>query len=59
VVRVAEAQALSGDALASVLTEVERLAGVGESQALINLLAANLPGNQLGQAPPPEITSVV
>jgi FlaA1/EpsC-like NDP-sugar epimerase len=59
VVRVEDTQPLANEALASTLAEMERLAGAGDAQALLALLAAHLPGNQLGQAPPPEITSVV
>ena len=59
VVRVEDTQPLANEALASTLAEMERLARAGDAQALLGLLAAHLPGNQLGQAPPPEITSVV
>jgi FlaA1/EpsC-like NDP-sugar epimerase len=59
VVRVEDTQPLANEALASALAALERLSTAGDSQALLNLLAAHLPGNQLGQAPPPEITSVV
>jgi FlaA1/EpsC-like NDP-sugar epimerase len=59
VVRVEDTQPLANEALASTLVEMERLALAGDAPALLALLAAHLPGNQLGQAPPPEITSVV
>ncbi|MBM3122247.1 MAG: polysaccharide biosynthesis protein [Chloroflexi bacterium] len=59
VVRVEDTQPLANEALASTLAEMDRLAREGDAQALLALLAAHLPGNQLGQAPPPEITSVV
>ncbi len=59
VVRVEDTQPLANEALASTLAEMERLARAGDAPALLALLAAHLPGNQLGQAPPPEITSVV
>ena len=59
VVRVEDTQPLANEALASTLAEMERLARAGDSPALLGLLAAHLPGHQLGQAPPPEITSVV
>jgi FlaA1/EpsC-like NDP-sugar epimerase len=59
VVRVEDTQPLTNAALASALAELERLALAGDAQALLGVLSAHLPGNQLGQAPPPEITSVV
>ncbi len=59
VVRVAEAQALSGASLGETLAEIERQVDRGDSQALVSLLSARIPGSQLGQIPPPEITSVV
>jgi FlaA1/EpsC-like NDP-sugar epimerase len=59
VVRVAEAQALSGKELSETLEELERQVERGDAQALTELLATRVPGSQLGKIPPPEITSVV
>jgi FlaA1/EpsC-like NDP-sugar epimerase len=59
VVRVAEAQALAGASLNETLAEIERHVDHGDSKALVSLLSARIPGSQLGQIPPPEITSVV
>jgi FlaA1/EpsC-like NDP-sugar epimerase len=59
VVRVAEAQALSGKELNETLAELERHAESGDTKAVTDLLAARVPGSQLGKIPPPEITSVV
>jgi FlaA1/EpsC-like NDP-sugar epimerase len=59
VVRVAEAQALSGKELGDTLAELERHVENGDTKAVADLLAACVPGSQLGKIPPPEITSIV
>ncbi len=59
VVRVAEAQALSGEELTETLAELERHVERGDAKGVTDLLAARVPGSQLGKIPPPEITSVV
>ncbi len=59
VVRVAEAQALSGRELNETLAELERHVESGAPKSLVDLLASRVPGSQLGKVPPPEITSVV
>ena len=59
VVRVAEAQALSGRELNETLAELERRVECGDTKGVTDLLAECVPGSQLGKIPPPEITSVV
>ena len=59
VVRVAEAQALSGKELDETLAELERRVERGDTKGVTDLLAECVPGSQLGKIPPPEITSVV
>jgi len=59
VVRVAEAQALSGKELDETLAELERRAERGDTKGVTDLLTERVPGSQLGKIPPPEITSVV
>ncbi|MEW6568549.1 MAG: nucleoside-diphosphate sugar epimerase/dehydratase, partial [Chloroflexota bacterium] len=59
VVRVEEEVPLEGEALQTTLHELSRLAGDGDSQALIGLLNARVPGCTVGKAPPPDLISVL
>jgi FlaA1/EpsC-like NDP-sugar epimerase len=59
VVRVAEAQALSDEELNETLAELERAVERGDTKGVTDVLAARVPGSQLGKIPPPEITSIV
>jgi FlaA1/EpsC-like NDP-sugar epimerase len=50
---------LSGEPLQATLDELLRLAREGDAQAVVGLLAERVPGNMLGQAPPPDLTWVL
>jgi FlaA1/EpsC-like NDP-sugar epimerase len=50
---------LEGDALDATIDELVRLAREGDAQAIVGLLSERVPGSLLGQAPPPDLTSVI
>jgi FlaA1/EpsC-like NDP-sugar epimerase len=59
VVRVEEELALEGDSLRAAVSELVRLAREADAEAVLGLLMEKVPGNLLGQSPPPDMTSVV
>ena len=50
---------LVGDALNAAIDELVRLAHEGDKDAILGLLNERVPGSILGQAPPPDLTSVL
>ena len=59
IVSVKEESVLAGAALQTTIDELIRLAHEGDAEAIVGLLAERVPGNQLGEAPPPDLTSVL
>ena len=58
IVNVIEEGAMQGDALAATVRELVQLAGEGDSEAILGLLRERVPANRLGEAPPPDLTSI-
>jgi FlaA1/EpsC-like NDP-sugar epimerase len=56
IVSVNETDVLEGDQLDATINEIVRLAKEGDSDAVVGLLAERVPGNRLGEAPPPDLT---
>jgi hypothetical protein len=50
---------LDGAALDVTIDELVRLAREGDARAIVGLLSERVPGSLLGQAPPPDLTSVI
>ncbi len=50
---------LVGEALDAAIDELVRLAHEGDKEAILGLLNERVPGSILGQAPPPDLTSVL
>jgi FlaA1/EpsC-like NDP-sugar epimerase len=50
---------LQGESLAATIDELERLAREGDVAAIVGLLGERVPGNLLGQAPPPDMKAVL
>jgi len=59
IVRVEEELALEGESLQAAVSELVRLAREADAEAVLGLLTEKVPGNLLGHAPPPDMTSVV
>ena len=59
IVRVEDEIPLEGESLAATINELDRLAREGDVAAIIGLLGERVPGNLLGQAPPPDIRAVL
>jgi FlaA1/EpsC-like NDP-sugar epimerase len=59
IVSVIEEGALQGETLSATIRELIQLAGEGDSEAILGLLRERVPGNRLGEAPPPDLTSVI
>jgi FlaA1/EpsC-like NDP-sugar epimerase len=59
IVSVEEETNLSGDMLDATVGELLRLAREGDTGAILGLLSERVPGSLLGQAPPPDYTSVL
>jgi len=59
IVSVIEEGAMQGEALSATIRELIQLAGEGDSEAILGLLRERVPGNRLGEAPPPDLTSVI
>ncbi|HET7011068.1 MAG TPA: nucleoside-diphosphate sugar epimerase/dehydratase, partial [Anaerolineales bacterium] len=59
IVSVEEEITLEGDALEATVGELVRLARESDSGAILGLLSERVPGSLLGQAPPPDYTSVL
>ena len=56
IVSVNEADLLEADQLDGTIDELVRLAKEGDADAVVGLLAERMPGNRLGEAPPPDLT---
>ncbi len=50
---------LQGESLAATIDELDRLAQEGDVAAIVGLLGERVPGNLLGQAPPPDMKAVL
>ena len=50
---------LEGSELDAAIRELVQLAREGDAQTIVGLLSERVPGSLLGQAPPPDLTSVV
>lgn len=50
---------LQGESLAATIAELDRLAREGDVAAIVGLLGERVPGNLLGQAPPPDMKAVL
>jgi FlaA1/EpsC-like NDP-sugar epimerase len=59
IVRVEDEIPLQGEGLAATIDELHRLAREGDVAAIVGLLGERVPGNMLGQAPPPDIKAVL
>jgi FlaA1/EpsC-like NDP-sugar epimerase len=59
IVGVDEEVDLTGEALEATVGELLRLAREGDTGAILGLLSERVPGSLLGQAPPPDYTSVL
>lgn len=59
IVRMEDESAVQGDALAATVEELSRLAREADVNAIVGLLAERVPGNLLGQAPPPDLKAVL
>jgi FlaA1/EpsC-like NDP-sugar epimerase len=59
IVSVMEGGLLEGQPLLATIDELVQLAQEGDPQAIVGLLAERVPGNRLGEAPPPDLTSVL
>ena len=59
IVSVMEGGLLEGQPLLATIDELVQLALEGDPQAIVGLLAERVPGNRLGEAPPPDLTAVL
>jgi FlaA1/EpsC-like NDP-sugar epimerase len=59
IVQVENGGFLEGETLCATIDELVRLAREGDAQAIVGLLSERVPGSLLGQAPPPDLTSVI
>jgi FlaA1/EpsC-like NDP-sugar epimerase len=59
IVTVMEGGLLEGQPLQATIDELVQLAVEGDAQAIIGLLSERVPGNRLGEAPPPDLTSAL
>jgi FlaA1/EpsC-like NDP-sugar epimerase len=59
VVKVAGDSPLTGEALQATIDELIRLGREEDPEAIVGLLKERVPGNLIGQAPPPDLTSVL
>jgi FlaA1/EpsC-like NDP-sugar epimerase len=59
IVRLDDEIPLHGESLAATIDELGRLAREGDVGAIVGLLAERVPGNLLGQAPPPDLKAVL
>jgi FlaA1/EpsC-like NDP-sugar epimerase len=59
IVSVEDDLALQGESLTSTIDELGRLAREGDVAAIVGLLGERVPGNLLGQAPPPDMKAVL
>ena len=51
-----ETDTIEGEHLQATIDELVRLAREGDSEAVIGLLSERVPGNRLGETPPPDLT---
>ena len=56
IVSVNEADVLESDQLDATIDELVRLAREGDTDAVVGLLSERVPGNRLGETPPPDLT---
>lgn len=59
IVSVKEESVLAGSALQATIDELIQLAHEGDAEAIVGLLAERVPGNRIGEAPPPDLTSMI
>src|SRR3990170_283400 len=59
IMRVEDDIPLQGESLAATIDELERLGGGGDVAAIVGLLGERVPGNLLGQSPPPDMKAVL
>lgn len=59
IVCVIEEDGLRGDQLKATIREMVQLAREGDAAAIVGLLKERVPGNRLGEAPPPDLTSLI
>jgi len=59
IVRVEDEIPLQGESLAATVDELERLSREGDVAAIVGLLGERVPGNLLGQSPPPDMKAVL
>jgi FlaA1/EpsC-like NDP-sugar epimerase len=59
IMQVENGGALEGNMLYATIDELMRLAKEGDAHAIVGLLSERVPGSLLGQAPPPDLTSVL
>jgi FlaA1/EpsC-like NDP-sugar epimerase len=59
IVRVEDEIPLQGESLAATIDELERLSREGDVAAIVGLLGERVPGNLLGQSPPPDMKAVL
>ena len=59
IVRLDDEIPLHGESLAATIDELGRLAREGDVGAIVGLLGERVPGNLLGQAPPPDLRAVL
>ena len=59
IMRVEDDLPLQGESLAATIDELERLAREGDVAAIVGLLGERVPGNLLGQSPPPDMKAVL
>jgi FlaA1/EpsC-like NDP-sugar epimerase len=59
IVRVEENNMMYGDTLQTAIDELVRLAHEGDGQAIVGLLSERVSGSVLGQAPPPDLSTVI
>jgi len=59
IMRVEDDIPLQGESLAATIDELERLAREGDVAAIVGLLGERVPGNLLGQSPPPDMKAVL
>ena len=56
IVMVKESDIIEGELLQATIDELVRLAREGDTEAVIGLLSERVPGNRLGEIPPPDLT---
>ncbi|NIM95456.1 MAG: polysaccharide biosynthesis protein [Anaerolineales bacterium] len=59
ILKVDEEYPISTEQLNATIGELNRLAGEGDSQALVGILSERVPGSSIRETPPPDYTSVL